>query len=99
MALRFDQQDGSYDPSNETVRFHGHEDETRLTFAITGVALRDLAGLDEVEPEGYCRIFREHRGKIEAKAAALWQTIKAEHERQGTAVSTIDPIIIASMED
>ena len=100
MTLRFDPQDGVYDASNETVRFLGYEDETRLTFAITGVALRDLAGLDEdeVDEAVYCRIFREHRQTIEKKAETLWRAIKVDHDRQGTAPSTIDPIIIPSLD-
>ncbi|MDY0882616.1 DUF1488 family protein [Dongia soli] len=101
MTLRFDPQDGVYDASNETVRFFGYEDDVRLTFAITGVALRDLAGLDEdaVDDAVYCRIFSEHRHAIEEKAASLWQAIKADHERQGTAPSTIDPIIIPMLDE
>ncbi|TXH38089.1 MAG: DUF1488 family protein [Rhodospirillaceae bacterium] len=101
MTLRFDPQDGVYEADNETVRFLGYDDETRLTFAITGVALRDLAGLDEkdVDDAAYCRIFREHRQVIEERAAALWRAMKIDHDRQGTAPSTIDPIIIPTLDE
>ena len=101
MTLRFDPQDGVYEAGNETVRFLGYDGETPLTFAITGVALRDLAGLDEkgVDDAAYCRIFREHRQLIEEKAAALWQAMKVEHERQGTTPSTTDPVIIATLDE
>ena len=101
MTLRFDPQDGVYEASNETVRFIAYDDETRLTFAITGVALRDLASLAEkdVDDAAYCRIFRENRQFIEEKAAALWRAMKIEHERQGTTPSTIDPIIIPTLDE
>jgi hypothetical protein len=100
MTLRFDPQDGIFDASNETVRFLGYDGENRLTFAITGVALRDLASLgeDEVDDAVYCRIFREHRQAIEEKAAILWHAMKVDHDRQGTAPSMIDPIIIPTLD-
>jgi len=97
MTLQFSREDPVYDEASEMVRFLARDGQTPLTFAVTRVALEELVDDPKLDPSDIEHVFRENRALIEQKAVALWEAVKTENERRGTAPSTIDPHVLASL--
>ncbi|MET1028762.1 MAG: DUF1488 family protein [Dongiaceae bacterium] len=97
MTLQFSREKPVYDQASGLVRFSATEDQTPLTFAVTRVALEELVDDPKLDASAIEHVFRENRDLIEQKASALWEAVKTENERRGTAPSTIDPHVLATL--